>query len=245
MAKHRTGELEGTSGPLSPTLCSNLGHLEQIVQGHVWSGLGCLWGWRFHSHSRQPVPVFDHLYLEFPLFQHVHIASVHNWVALSYNSVDDTTAPSTRTTSFGGAWGCPCSPKKPATEIAATVMWDFSPQQFPEGSSAFWWNWINNSFDTIDITQDELSADGVGARSITTQEQCDSPWVLKLFLCSQRVGRERKTKWASGTGVTIHPCVGQETCWTLAPHFGSRRLCRVWRSRLSILPTPSFAWSLP
>lgn len=262
IAKDRTVKLKGTTAPLSPTVCSNLGHLEQIVQGHVWSGLECLWGWRFHSLSRQqPMAVLDHLYLDRISFISTcaYCLLSFNWVALSYNSVDISTAPSCRRTSFGGACRCPCIPKHLHREIAATVMQDFSPQQFPEGSSTFWLNRINNSFDTIDIAQDEQCADGVGAKSITTQEQCESPRVLEHFLCSQRVSGERKTKWASGTGVPVwgrrpsaghlHPTLGAggsaECGGAGSVFFSPHPLPEVCRKvKLSLICQERMKWSL-
>lgn len=62
---YRIIESENTWGlknlwrPSSPTLFSEHGQLEQVVQGCVRSGFECLQGQRLYSPSRQPVPVFN------------------------------------------------------------------------------------------------------------------------------------------------------------------------------------------
>lgn len=60
------------------------GQLKQVTQDHVQSGFECLCGWRLHSLSEQPIPVFDHPQsnkvfscgqVEFYVFQFVPVPS--------------------------------------------------------------------------------------------------------------------------------------------------------------------------
>ena len=44
----------------SPNALLKQGQLQQVAQDYVQSGFEYLQGWRLHSLSGQPVPVFDH-----------------------------------------------------------------------------------------------------------------------------------------------------------------------------------------
>lgn len=46
-------------GPSGPTVHLDQGHLQGVAQEGVQSGFEHLQGWSLHTHSGQPVPVFD------------------------------------------------------------------------------------------------------------------------------------------------------------------------------------------